>query len=422
MKALFLVALVLVSRMAFADSLPVFALQPSNQTVSPGNTATFTTSFTGATSYQWLFNGTNIPGATGATLQVVNAQSTNCGYYSVIAKNGTGWVPSSMAYLFLDYTAGGTLPAQAGRLPLSNNNNTYFAGQIGYAGFPPPPTNGTVQMVAGPQLDEMQPVGAIVKYKTTHVGSWFDNGYYNAPDQSVPTIAPGQSVYYSVQANFTNDGNPGIAISTVMFLNAGTNGFTAPPAYGLKFPGWPEWPEPWVDNFDGYAISSMNQVKVVGETFSLTNAYTGYNDFGPPYFQWRKNGIHIGSPQNFSPIVGFPEGGNALAILTITNAQPADAGVYDVDVRGNDWFIGQKIFVSIQTTNGQGVFQNSRTSGTNLICDLLGAASRKYKIQQSTNLTSWGDVMTVSNATGTVTFTNSPGTNGAMFYRSVLMP
>ena len=87
MKPIFLIALLIISRAAYADNLPAFSLQPANQTVSPGSTATFVAAATGATIYQWRFNGADISGATSATLQVPNAQTTNGGYYNVIAKN-----------------------------------------------------------------------------------------------------------------------------------------------------------------------------------------------------------------------------------------------------------------------------------------------------------------------------------------------
>jgi hypothetical protein len=177
MKPYILIVLLMFSRMAFAGSLPVFSVQPTNQTVYPGANATWVAAASGATGYQWLFDGVNIAGATNATFVVTNAQSTNCGYYMVLAGNSTGWVPSQLAYLMLDYTRGGTVPSAAGTLPFSNTNNTYFAGQILDGNTPP--LNGTVQIVAGPQLDEMNPVGRIVNYGTLLrvLGIVYTNGY-----------------------------------------------------------------------------------------------------------------------------------------------------------------------------------------------------------------------------------------------------
>jgi hypothetical protein len=53
----------------------------------------------GGISYQWQFDGTNITGATNATLSISNAQSTNVGTYSVIVSNLVGVTISSNALL-----------------------------------------------------------------------------------------------------------------------------------------------------------------------------------------------------------------------------------------------------------------------------------------------------------------------------------
>ncbi len=113
-KRLLLSGPLLIVSLAVAGNFPVITSNPQNQTVAPGNNATFSVTATGATSYQWRFNSTNISGGTGATLEVTSAQFANAGYYMVVAKNDTGWVPSQMAYLFV----GGN-----GTVPLSNQGN-----------------------------------------------------------------------------------------------------------------------------------------------------------------------------------------------------------------------------------------------------------------------------------------------------------
>ncbi|MES1180265.1 MAG: immunoglobulin domain-containing protein [Verrucomicrobiota bacterium] len=428
MKRLSLLFLLVVARFGFAQNMPVFSIQPTNQTVSLGTTATFAAMATGAASYQWLFNGANIFGATNATLQVGNVQATNSGYYAVLAKNSIGWVPSSMAYLFVDYTQDGAFPNSAGMLPFSNTNNFYFQGDIewagAYSGSPGTPTNGNVQIWAGPELDQMQPLGQKIPYRFSPVSSRFYNGYFNALDQPVSIIKPGQIVYYSVLCKYTNNGTAYEQPSTIMKLAVGTNGLPAPAGYGLKFPVWfaVEGLEP--SFIDG---SSTNQLRVVGETFSITNTFFAYTDYGTPTAQWRKNGTPIPGATNFpniSPGYSGPQvvSGVFQAVLRMTNSQPADAGVYDLVVHGNSWLVSRKTALQIQANNGQGVLQNGKLVGNNFICELAGAAGRAYTIQQSTNLFDWTDIVTLSNLAGTVVFTNQPTQTGAHFYRSVLVP
>jgi hypothetical protein len=296
-------------------------------------------------------------------------------------------------------------------VPFSNKTNNYFAGQAcDYMGTPL--NNCSAQVVAGPALDQMQPVGLSIAVI---------NGYYGSSSltRTVPTVTPGQAVYYRVDIAPTFDFN---AQSTVLQLTAGGGGFPTPSAYGLKFPGWwvGEGLEPVIVTY--YPNTPTNQVRIPGETFSLTNTYFAYTDYGTPTAQWRKNGSLIIGATNFPAIVDGGVAGIFQSVLTITNVQPADAGIYDLVVIGNNWIVGPKTVLSIQITNGSGVFQSPQFRGTNFVCDLLGAAGRNYTIQWSTNLFNWNDLTTLSNVTGTITFTNAPALGGAQFYRARLQP
>jgi len=250
------------------------------------------------------------------------------------------------------------------------------------------------------------------------------NGYYGSSSltRTVSTIAPGQNVYYQVVVIYTNSGIGYTQPSTVLNLTAGGGSFPTPSAYGLKFPAWwaGEGLEPVIETY--FPNTPTNQVRMPGETFSLTNTYFAYTDYGTPTAQWRKNGSPIIGATNFPAISGGEGAGIFQSVLTITNVQPADAGIYDLVVIGNDWIVGPKTVLSIQITNGFGVFLSPRFGGTNFVCDLLGAAGRNYAIQWSTNLTDWHDFTTQYNSTGTITFSNTPALGSAQFYRGRLLP
>ena len=427
MKLGLITGLCIFSQVVLADSLPVITVQPTNQVVLPGGPATLTVTVTGATSFQWRFNGADIFGATNSTLQVPNAQTNNSGYYNVVTKNATGWVPSPMAYLLMNFNPGGIIPDGGGIVPFSNKTNTGFFAQAKSSLDGNVINNGSAQVVAGPALDQMQPVGTSVSYKQSPVGYYFNNGYFNGPNQSVPTVAPGQTVYYRVDIAYTNQYFSGTQTqqSAVLNLVAGGGVYPVPSSGNLKFPAWPEWSEPVFmmsgvpvgGIFNGLTSSPTNQVRIPGESFCLTNLFWGFGDLGVPTWQWRKDGNPLGSPQNFTGGVPSEYG---IAILTITNVQPDDAGIYDVVVIGNDWMVGPKTALSIQVTNGCGVVQSPRFCGTNFVCDLLGAAGRNYTIQWSTNLSDWNDLVTLTNVTGTITFTNTPTLGGSQFYRARL--
>ncbi len=80
---------------------PVIAIQPTNQTVRPGRTATFSVGAVGTAplAYQWSFWGTNLAGATTNSLVIANAQLTNAGSYAVRVSNAFGSANSSNAVL-----------------------------------------------------------------------------------------------------------------------------------------------------------------------------------------------------------------------------------------------------------------------------------------------------------------------------------
>ena len=80
--------------------------QPASQTATVGNDATFTVvaSGSGPYSYQWLFQGTNIAGASGSSF-TVNAQPATSGAYDVLVSNPASSILSSNATLSLQPAA-----------------------------------------------------------------------------------------------------------------------------------------------------------------------------------------------------------------------------------------------------------------------------------------------------------------------------
>jgi len=82
---------------------PVITAQPTNVTVYAGQPASFSVAATGAPTlyYQWQFgaNGTNIIGATNATLTLNNVQPSNAGVYAVAVSDAYGATVSSNASL-----------------------------------------------------------------------------------------------------------------------------------------------------------------------------------------------------------------------------------------------------------------------------------------------------------------------------------
>jgi hypothetical protein len=80
---------------------PRIKTQSRSQVGYWGKSVTFTVTAEGPAplSYQWLKDGTPLPGATGSSLTLTNLQATDAAGYSVVVTNDYGSVTSSTAYL-----------------------------------------------------------------------------------------------------------------------------------------------------------------------------------------------------------------------------------------------------------------------------------------------------------------------------------
>ena len=84
---------------------PKITGQPINRIAAPSETVTFSVvvSDARAVTFQWKFNGTDIPGATGDSLLLTNVNPASEGQYSVVVTNSEGSVTSAPAELLLDF-------------------------------------------------------------------------------------------------------------------------------------------------------------------------------------------------------------------------------------------------------------------------------------------------------------------------------
>jgi hypothetical protein len=80
-----------------SGSPPSILTQPTGATVNVGGNTSFSVTASGSDplSYQWLFNGTAISGATNTTYSLSNVQTSNEGTYAVTVTNNAGSVTSN---------------------------------------------------------------------------------------------------------------------------------------------------------------------------------------------------------------------------------------------------------------------------------------------------------------------------------------
>ena len=106
--------------------------QPSDQYVAAGGSATFSVAASGSStlSYQWKFNGSAIPGATGFSYAITNVQPSNAGQYAVTVTDTDGSVTSNAANLYVN-----TGPSGARLVNISTRAQVGTGGNILIPGF-----------------------------------------------------------------------------------------------------------------------------------------------------------------------------------------------------------------------------------------------------------------------------------------------
>jgi endonuclease/exonuclease/phosphatase family metal-dependent hydrolase len=99
---------------------PAITLQPQNQTVTNGDSVSFSAGATGTPplGFQWQCNGTNLPGAASSNLTLTGVTFAQAGIYAVVVTNAAGsslsdpaalsvWCSSAPAFSYLTYNVHG---------------------------------------------------------------------------------------------------------------------------------------------------------------------------------------------------------------------------------------------------------------------------------------------------------------------------
>ncbi|HEY1108671.1 MAG TPA: hypothetical protein VGE76_08570, partial [Opitutaceae bacterium] len=99
-RRLLCVGLALVT-VSVAHAIPSISQQPQAINTLAGRSATFTVAATGSgpLTYQWRFNGFNLPGQTSATLAIPSVSQADFGAFDAVISDGTGSVTSAAVEL-----------------------------------------------------------------------------------------------------------------------------------------------------------------------------------------------------------------------------------------------------------------------------------------------------------------------------------
>jgi len=188
---------------------PTITTQPSSQTIANGGTVSFHIDATGASSYQWLFNGNplsngnGVSNVTGGTLVIEGASASSAGSYACSASNSNGTTTSNAATLSVSSTSDlGRLVNISCRAAVGTGGNILIAGFVvggqGTSGTLPVLIRGTGPALAGfgvagalsdPQLQlyRSNPDGSSTLLQTNT--GWSGNSSITAEDSAVGAFA-----------------------------------------------------------------------------------------------------------------------------------------------------------------------------------------------------------------------------------------
>jgi len=440
-----------------AASAPSITSQPANQTVTAGQTATFSVTATGTAplSYQWRKNSVNITGATSASYTTPATTAADSGStFSVVVTNSAGSTTSSNGTLTVNAAA------VAPSITSQPANQTVTAGQM--ATFSVTAT-GTAPLSYQWRKNSVNITGATSASYTTPAttaadsGSTFSvvvtnsagsttssnatltvNAAAVAPSiTSQPanqTVTAGQTATFSVTATGTAPLSYQWRKNSVNITGATSASYTTPATTaadsGSTF-------SVVVTNSAGSTTSSngtltvnaaavapsitsqpVNRTVTAGQTATFSVSATGTS---PMSYQWMKNGTNIGgaiSSSYTTPATTMSDSGSAFSVLisnsagnvtsnsaTLTvNQATATAPSITTQPPNQTVTAGQAATFSVLATGTGPLSYQWRMNGTNI----SGANASSYTTQATTAANS-GSMFSVviSNSAGSVTSSNA---------------
>jgi hypothetical protein len=461
----------------FLPISPVILAQPTNQTL-PANGSVMISAFVSArwpVSYQWQFNGTNIAGATNTSLSFAAVDQTNAGSYVLTATNAYGGTNSAPATLTVEEIVIST----NGMPVIGSSVSSIGPIQMGLASLFPggdifytldgsePDFNGnqyygpfmvfsscTLRAIAYSEdffdSAESQP------FSITVIPTYFLNAY--APGGGTVLVTPeSQTGNYESNSTVTVIAEPlpgwefmgwsgdltGVALTNSVVMNGpksigaifGTTLNTTVAGSGtvFVFPGLPPFPY-------GSTVS-ISALPNAGNYFGLWgNAASGREN--PLQFAiWSPtqtvSALFATLPGNEVALTVFSQGGGSASASPSTNRCPLGSSVVltATPVSGQQ-FLGWSGSVTGTTNPLRLTMDASKTVIANfsrmatislnppldgpVVLSVSGVLNVTYRIEATTNLSTWAPLATATNFFGTLQFVDPAAqTTPCRMYRAV---
>ena len=325
------------------NAAPAITAQPQSQTMGVGGTVTLLVAATGtpAPSYQWRKSGSDITGATGASLTITGVSLSDAAGYSVVVSNLVSSVTSSTATLTVN--SGPAITTQPASQTINAGANVSF--NVVATGTPAPTylwrkggvdipgATGATYSITAAQASAAGAYDVVVSNSVGSVSSSVANLTVNTaplitaqPSASASYIV-GNSVTLSVTAsgqpaptyqwrkggvNLTGKTNSSLALATLALGDAGSYEVVVSNSVGSvtsNSVAFLVYQPPTI------LLQPSAQTKVAGETATFSVVVAGDP---APTLQWRKNGLNIA--------------GATSATLTLANLTFDQAATYTVYV------------------------------------------------------------------------------------------
>ncbi|MBI5472803.1 MAG: carbohydrate binding domain-containing protein, partial [Ignavibacteriae bacterium] len=337
-----------------SNTPPTITTQPSDQSVAPGETATFSVAASGSSplSYQWQRNGGNISGATSSsyTTPAVSA-GDNASTFRVIVSNPFGAVTSNTAVLTVSGGGGASVLAnsgfESGTSPWSFYANSSATFDNNLAGPGSSRAARIVITTAGSNIQLFQtdfPLEANTQYTLTF------QAYCNTGHDFSVSLHQHTSPYGSMGLmNQVFDLGTSWGTHSVQFTTSGFTGTTTDARFRFWFSSHSTSGDQYfIDDVVLTAGSSgggtsapiitsqpSNQTITVGRSATFNVAATGT---APLSYQWQRNGANIGGANSASyttPPASTSDNGSSFRCVVSNSAGTTTSNTATLIVGGS---------------------------------------------------------------------------------------